>query len=132
MTLACAPSIKADLRNLRDANNQPIFSRGLQGSPDSLWDLPTTYIKNNSFQTAIARGICGAMSQAKYAIRTDLSFKLFTEGSITDDDGKVIVNLMQQDTVAMRFVMRLGWAVPNPIHQLRPDRGGYPFSVLTA
>jgi len=28
--------------------------------------------------------------------------------------------------------MRLGWAVPNPIHQLRPDRGGYPFSVLTA
>jgi len=129
----CAPSIKADLRNLRDDNNNPIFVRSLtEGSQDSVWGLPTTYVKNNSFNTTAARGICGAMSEAKYAIRSDISFKMFKEGVITDDDGKVIINLMQQDSVAMRFVMRLGWAVPNPIHQLRPDRGGYPFSVLTA
>jgi len=129
----CAPSIKADLRNLRDDNNNPIFTRSLtEGARDTIWGLPSTYIKNNSFNTAHSRGICGAMSEAKYAIRSDISMKIFTEGSITDGDGKVILNLMQQDSVAMRFVMRLGWAVPNPIHQLRPDRGGYPFSVLTA
>jgi len=129
----CAPSIKADLRNLRDDNNNPIYTRSLDvKSPDTVWGLPTTYVKNNSFNTATARAICGAMGEAKYAIRSDISFKLFTEGVITDENGKVIINLMQQDSVAMRFVMRLGWAVPNPIHQLRPDRGGYPFSVLTA
>lgn len=128
----CPPSIKADLRNLRDDNNNPIYSRSLsEGAPDTIWGLPTSYVKNNSFQTAVSRAICGDMSQAKYAIRTDISWKLFTEGVITDDNGKVIINLMQQDSVAMRFVMRLGWAVPNPIHQLRPDRGGYPFSILT-
>ena len=129
----CAPSVKADLRNLRDDNNNPIFNQSLvAGTPDTVWGLKATYVKNNSFNTTYARAICGAMSEAKYAIREDISFKIFTEGVITDDDGKVVINLMQQDSVAMRFVMRLGWAVPNPIHQLRPDRGGYPFSVLTA
>jgi len=127
------PSIKADLRNLRDDNNNPIYSRSVaEGAPDTVWGLPSSYVKNNSFNTAVSRGICGDMSQAKYAIRSDMNFKLFTEGVITDENGKVIINLMQQDSVAMRFVMRLGWAVPNPIHQLRPDRGGYPFSILTA
>jgi hypothetical protein len=60
-----------------------------------------------------------------------MSWKLFTEGVISDENGKVILNLMQQDSKAMRVVMRLGWAVPNPLHSLRPDREGYPFAVLT-
>ena len=80
----------------------------------------------------MARLIAGKMDEAKFAIRADMSWKLFTEGVISDENGKVIMNLMQQDAKAMRVVMRLGWAVPNPIHQLNPDRGGYPFSILTA
>lgn len=130
----CAPSVKTSLRNLRDANGQPIFSQGnLQGrTPDSIYGLPTSYIKNNSFATNIARMIAGKTDEAVYSIREDLRFQIFTEGVISDENGRVIMNLMQNDMKAMRVVMRLGWAIPNPIHQLRPGRDGYPFAVLTA
>ena len=127
-----APSMKASLRNLRDGNNYPLFTPGLGVTPDALYGLRISYIKNNSFRTNISRLIAGKTDEAKYAVRTDMSWKLFTEGVISDENGKVIMNLMQQDMKAMRVVMRMGWAVPNPIHALRPDRGGYPFAVLGA
>ena len=127
-----APSVKATLRNLRDTNGMPIFVPGMQKAPDSIWGLPMAYIKNNTFRTNVGRLVAGKMDEAKYAIRSDMSWKLFTEGVISDENGRVIANLMQQDMKAMRVVMRLGWAVPNPIHKLRPDRDGYPFAVLTA
>jgi len=127
-----APSVKASLRNLRDSNQNPIFTPGFGKVPDGIHGLPISYIKNNSFRTANSRLIAGKTDEAKYAIRTDMSWKLFTEGVISDENGKIIMNLMQQDMKAMRVVMRLGWAVPNPIHALRPDRAGYPFAVMTA
>lgn len=125
-----SPSLKASLRNLRDKNNTPIFTPGFTKVPDSIHGLPISYVKNNSFLAATSNLITGKMDEAKYAVRSDMSWKLFTEGVISDENGKVIMNLMQQDMKAMRVVMRLGWAVPNPIHALRPDRAGYPFAVL--
>jgi HK97 family phage major capsid protein len=129
-----SPSVKASLRNLRDSNGQPIFTQGnLQGgTPDSVYGLPIAYIKNNSFQPNIARMICGKTDEAVFSIREDMRFQIFTEGVISDENGRVIMNLMQNDMKAMRVVMRLGWALPNPIHQLREDRAGYPFAVLRA
>jgi len=126
-----APSMKATLRNLRDINQNPIFTPGFGKVPDAIHGLPISYVKNNSFRTNISRLIAGKMDEAKFAIRSDMAWKLFTEGVISDENGKVIMNLMQQDMKAMRVVMRLGWAVPNPIHPLNPDRSGYPFAVLT-
>lgn len=127
------PAVKARLRNIRDNNGQPIFANGnLQGGvPDAVYGLPIKYIKNASFRATVAAAICGAMSEAKFAIRTDMSWYIAKEGIISDENGKVILNALQQDCKIMRVVMRLGWAVPNPISQLNPDRGGYPFSVLT-
>jgi len=127
-----APSVKASLRNLRDSAGQPIFAQGnLQGGiPDALYGLPISYIKNNSFDTSVARIISGKTDEAVFSIREDFRFQVFTEGVISDENGKVIMNLMQNDMKAMRVVMRLGWAVPNPIHQLSPDRSRYPFAVL--
>lgn len=127
-----ATALKAQLRNLRDGNNFPIFANGnlQQNVPDSIFGLPIEYTKNASFQANIASMICGAMGEAKYAIRSDMSWYIAKEGIISDENGKVILNALQQDCKIMRVVMRLGWAVPNPIHALRPDRGGYPFSVM--
>ena len=127
-----APSVKATLRGLRDTQGMPIFTPGMQGVPDGIWGLPLTYIRNNTMRTTTSRLITGKMDEAKYAIRSDMSWKLFTEGVISDDQGRVILNLMQQDSKAMRVVMRLGWAIPNPIHKLRAGRQGYPFAVLEA
>jgi len=50
-----------------------------------------------------------------------------------DGAGNIIYNLAQQDMVALRAVMRLGFALPNPINRMNPTAATrYPFAVLTA
>ena len=41
-----------------------------------------------------------------------------------------ILNLAQQDCVALRAVMRLGWAMPRPVNMIS-GRDYFPFAVLT-
>ena len=56
---------------------------------------------------------------------------MFTEGVVSDDDGRVILNLMQQDAVAMRVVMRMAFATANPVTALNASaQTRYPFGVV--
>lgn len=128
----CDPTVKATLRSLRDNQNMPIFNQPLAaGTPPTLYGLPLTYVKNNTFRPATARLVTGAYQEAKFSIRQDVEFKLITEGVITDEDKNIVFNLPQQDMVALRVVMRLGWAVPNEIHKMAQNRAtSWPFAVL--
>jgi len=128
-----AIQMKNRLRKLRDTNDALLFQPSLQaGTPSTLYGLPINFPKNNVFDPTTALMICGDMDKAVYSVRQDMTFKVFTEGVIQDDQGAIVMNLMQNDMVALRVTMRLGWAVPNPIHKLRPDRTTtFPFSVLT-
>jgi hypothetical protein len=38
---------------------------------------------------------------------------------LQDSSGNIIYNLAQQDMVALRVVMRLGFAMPNPINRMQ-------------
>jgi hypothetical protein len=52
---------------------------------------------------------------------------------IQDAAGNIIYNLAQQDMVALRAVVRLGFALLNPISRMNPNPvTRYPFSILTA
>jgi hypothetical protein len=68
-----------------------------------------------------------------YAIRRDINVSVATTGTLNDGAGNVTHNLFQQDMVAMRFVMRIGFALPNPINIMNTDAATRcPFAVLTA
>ncbi len=127
-----AIGFKNQLRKLRDLNDALLFQPSLQaGTPDTLYGLPINFPKNNVFNSNIAKLIVGDMDQAVYSIRQDIRFKVFTEGVVQDTAGNIIFNLMQNDMVALRVTMRLGWAIPNPIHALRGTRSdAYPFATL--
>src|ERR1700689_4407130 len=84
----------------------------------SLYGFPISLVDNGSWDTANAQVICGDFSKAIVGVRQDIGFKLFTTGFISDTIGKVILNLMQQDAVAMRMVMRLAYATVNPVTML--------------
>ena len=66
-----------------------------------------------------------------YAIRQDVTYKILTEATIVDPSTKeVIYSLAQQDMVALRAVMRLGWEIPNPINYMQPTAANRcPFAV---
>lgn len=130
-----AVQLRSMLRGAADDNGQPIFrqaySNGAAGGMTyDLNGVPVEFPVNGSWDATQALLLAGDFSLARYAIRQDITYKLLTEAPITDATGKVILNLAQQDCVALRAVMRLGWALPNPIHRV----GGttyYPFAVLT-
>ena len=50
---------------------------------------------------------------------------------ISDDAGVTILNLMQQDSAALRMVLRVAYVTANPISRLAPvEASRYPFAVL--
>lgn len=127
-----AVSFKNQLRKLRDANDNLIFQPSLQaGMPSTLHGLPINFPMNNTFDASIAKLLVGDMTQAVYSVRQDIAFRVFTEGVIQDTAGNIIFNLMQNDMVALRVTMRLGWAIPNPVHAMRTRNSSYPFAALT-
>ena len=125
-------SMRAKLRGLKDSTGNPIFKSDMQESTRySLDGSAMTFPNNGSFDKSKALMISGDFSQLVYAIRQDITFKLFTEGVVQNTDGTIAYNLMQQDMVALRAVMRLGWEIPNPINSLKADKTKRcPFAIL--
>ena len=130
---AGATSVKSKFRGLRDKNGGLLFQPSLTaGTPDTLYGQSLSYVKNGAWDKSKALMVGGEWQQAVYSIRQDLTFKVLDQAVISDADGKIIYNLAQQDMVALRCVMRLGWQLPNPITNLNEnEETRYPFAVLT-
>ena len=94
---------------------------------------PMNFPINGAWDKSKALMVSGDFSQLVYSIRQDVTFKLFTEGVVQNTDGTIAYNLMQNDMVALRAVMRMGWEIPNPINALAKDKTKRcPFSILKA
>lgn len=132
-----AMSMRARLRGLRDNNGQPIFKalykEGVQGATRYEIDGEQCYFpRNGSIIPSRSLIICGDWKQLIYAIRKDITWKILTEAIIQDPVTKeILYNLPQQNMIALRASMRIGWQVPNPINRIRTDEDSrYPFAVL--
>lgn len=130
--------MRAKLRGTVDANGLPIFGRiayqeGVGKKARYELDGSDIYFPNSDIvdpDTALLIG--GDWSKAVWAIRTDITTKLLTESVISDATGKVLINLAQQDSVALRVVFRAGWALPNPVNRVNQVKDSrYPFAILT-
>lgn len=127
-------SMRAKLRGLKDEVGNPIFKSDMQGTTQYALDgSPMNFPNNGAFDKTKALMISGDFSQLVYSIRQDITFKLFTEGVVQNSDGSIAYNLMQNDMVALRAVMRLGWEIPNPINSIEKDKTKRcPFAILKA
>jgi HK97 family phage major capsid protein len=114
----------------------PIYQPAQGGLPTSLpaqlYGYPFREVLAGGWDSGEAELIAGDWSKALVGVRQDLTFKVFTEGSITDTDGKVILNLMQQDSVALRAVMRVGFALARPVTALNSTATRSPFYSIQA
>lgn len=125
-------NMRGKLRGVCDTTGQPIFKADFQsGTNYALDGMRVTFPMNGAFDPTAAQMIVGDWNQLVYAIRQDITFKIFTEGVIQDpSSGDIVYNLMQNDMVALRAVMRLGWEIPNPISAFNADNATRcPFSV---
>jgi HK97 family phage major capsid protein len=130
---AARTRLKSALRGLRDKNGALLFQPSLQaGTPATLYDESVVYPDGNgAWEDRGVDLVAGDWSKGIIGIRQDVTYRIFEEGVISDENGKVILNLMQQDSSVLRVVLRIGFVVANPINrrnQVEADR--YPFSVL--
>ncbi len=129
-----ALALRSKLRGAVDLNGQPIFRSSYTSDVNGrmTYDLEGHQIafpNNGAWDASEALLLAGSFGFARYAIREDISFKILDQATISDSNGKVILNLAQQDCVAMRAVVRLGWALPKPVNAIS-GVNYYPFSVL--
>jgi HK97 family phage major capsid protein len=128
-----ALTMRARLREIKDGQGRPLYITAMQGLTQYALDgQPLFFPENGAFDSSIASIIVGDWKQAVYSIRQDVTVKLLTEGVIQGADGKILYNLAQQDMVALRVVLRMGWAMPNPASRLDGDRTKCPFAYLEA
>jgi HK97 family phage major capsid protein len=129
---ASRPGLRWKLIGIRTSQGVPVYEPDMQnGTGGNLYGYPLSEVNNGGWDTTKAELIAGDWSKAIVGMRQDITFKMFTEGVISDDDGKVILNLMQQDSVAMRMVMRMAFATANPVTPLNTNSATrYPFAVI--
>lgn len=128
-------SMRAKLRGLVDANKQPIFMTTMQQSANYALDgTPLDFPMNGAWDNTAALMIAGDFSQLVYSIRQDVTYKILTEATIVDPTTKAVVySLAQQDMIALRAVMRLGWEIPNPASAYRAGvQNPFPFAVYVS
>ena len=118
---ANAPGFRWRLIRLRSADGIPIYAPPAGDQPASLYGEPLFPVMNGGWPSNEGHLLLGDWTKAVIGIRQELTMRVFTEGVISDDSGNVILNLMQQDAVALRAVMRVGYALANPATRINPN-----------
>ena len=126
------PGLGWELIGQRSANGDAIYgpSHAL-GQPDTLYGKPINEDATGGFDGEKAKLMALDWSKFVVGVRQDITYDLFSEGVISDAEGKVVLNLMQQDSKALRVVMRVGWQCAAPVTRVgrKKDRV-YPAGLL--
>lgn len=102
-------------------------------SPTEVYGVPVEYPMRGLWPTGVSAAelIAGDFMEGLIGVRQDITYKVITEGVITDDSGDIIYNLPQQDMIALRIKARFAFQVANVINRDQPTEGSrYPFGVL--
>lgn len=125
---ASKPGMQWELVGLRNANGDPIYTQSLSGAPQSgLYGYPLNEVSTGVWDAEKVDILAGDWNKFVIGIRQDITYDLFKEGVISDENGKVLLNLMQQDCKALRVVFRVGFQVAVPVTRLG---GKYPAAIV--
>jgi len=115
--------LKGKFRMMTDTTGQPL-------NTTEIGSVRREFMDNGVWNKTVSTLIAGDFSQAVYAIRQDVTYKVLDQAVIQDTDGSILYNLAQDDMVALRVVMRLGWEIPNPVNALNETATRFPFASL--
>lgn len=105
-------------------------------------ELPRHIDLTGGFYESSAFAIVGDFRYLVYSFREEMTMKLLTEGVIQNPrTGEILYNLSQQDMFALRFTMRMGVALPNPVNRvsgtlssdgkyIEKGTSAYPFALI--
>ena len=116
--------LKGKFRMMLDTTGQPL-------NTTEIGSIKREFMDNGVWDKTKSTLVVGDFTQAVYSIRQDVTYKVLTEAVIQDpSDGSILYNLAQDDMVALRVVMRLGWEIPNPVNALNETSARFPFASI--
>ena len=116
--------LKGKFRMMTDTTGQPL-------NTTEIGSVRREFMDNGVWDKTTSTLIAGDFSQAVYQIRQDITYKVLDQAVIQDpSDGSIMYNLAQEDMVALRVVMRLGWEIPNPVNAEDESDTRFPFASL--
>ncbi len=116
--------LKGKFRMMTDTTGQPL-------NTTEIGSVTRYFMDNGVWNKNTSTLVVGDFSQAVYAIRQDITYKLLDQAVIQDpSDGSILYNLAQEDMVALRVVMRLGWEIPNPVNAENETSARFPFASV--
>ena len=116
--------LKGKFRMMLDTTGQPL-------NTTEIGSIKREFMDNGVWDKDTSTLITGDFNQAVYQMRQDITYKLLDQAVIQDPDtGEIMYNLAQEDMVALRVVMRLGWEIPNPVNAENETSARFPFASL--
>lgn len=116
--------LKGKFRMMTDTTGQPL-------NTTEIGSIKRYFMDNGVWDKTKSTLIAGDFSQAVYSIRQDVTYKVLTEAVIQDpSDNSILYNLAQDDMIALRVTMRLGWEIPNPVNAENETSARFPFASL--
>ena len=118
-----------------NANGVPVYLTDVRDDKrtNSLLGTPVLFDKTGYLGTNLA--VLGDPTKAILGVRQDIEAKFLDQATIDispNQDGSAMVNLAQQDAVALRVRARFAYATANPVTYLQPTAAQrFPFSVLS-
>lgn len=107
-----SPALRGAFRKMRDTTGQPI-------TYGEIVELAKYIDNTGAWNSTSAFAIVGDFSNLVYSIRQDMRVKLLDQAEIVDPStGTALYHLAQQDMIALRFTMRFGYQLPNPINRV--------------
>ena len=128
--------------SLNSAFRKTITDLGvLAGDQGEIGALPRHVDLTGGFAQSTAFAIVGDFRFLVYSFREEMSMRVLYEATLKDPaTGTELYNLAQQDMIGLRFTMRLGIQLPNPVNRvsgiasgntIRKGAQAYPFAVIT-
>ncbi len=116
--------LKGKFRMMTDTTGQPLQTT-------EIGSIQRNFMDNGVWDKTKSTLVAGDFKQAVYSIRQDVTYKVLDQAVIQDpSDGSILYNLAQEDMVALRVVMRLGWEIPNPVNAENETDTRFPFASL--
>jgi HK97 family phage major capsid protein len=119
------PQLKGTFRMATNAQGQPVLANSFtQDNAVAPFGVPVTYISQGIWDYTKAIALMGDPNLAWIIMRQDITVKMLDQATVGD------FNLAEQDALAMRLKIRMGFATVFP---KMPGAGAnpYPFAVLT-
>ena len=109
------------IRKLKDiTSGQYIFQQPGNGLPGTIWNYPYELVEACPDKTAGAAANKGIIAfgnlklAAIFGDKQQIRAKLLDQATVTDGDGSTVLNLAEQDMVALRLEERVGYVLALP------------------